>query len=388
MPKEFSCPSCGADLKLKREQTHVRCPYCESTVLVPEEFRSRPEEPAGQPAAPPDYQAAQRAAVEQAARSAKFGRYLGCILPLVIIGFVLFMNWQFNPAVRGMFGGAVEKAASSVGLAEGREVLSFGGEGTGAGLFEDARFVTADAGGNIYVAEFDTGRIQVFDPEGGFRTQWFLEAEDGDDEVYISGMDATSDGRLAIARESELHIYDGQTGEHLRELEHPDGWGFEDVCVADDGSVVATWYKSRDDVVRFSPEGELDLHIPEVVSGVTGDSELECKVAVGGRGDIYVLGTFNTAVLRYSRSGEFRNRFGSEGDAEGQFSSPGAIAVDGRGNPHVADMFGVMVFASDGRYLDTWLEGGYVFDMDYRDGRMYTVDNREQVRVMRVPELE
>ena len=387
MSKEFSCPSCGADLKLKGDQAHVRCPYCESTVFVPEEYRDRPQQPRQQheTTTPPDYTAAQQAAMQQAAKSAKFGRWLGCLLPLVIIGFVLFMNYQFNPAFRGLFGGAVEKAASSVGLAEGSELLSFGGEGTGAGLFEDARHVTSDADGNIYVAEYGSGRVQVFDHEGEFQTQWFVgEGED----VYIAGMDATADGRLAVTYGSELWLLDGATGERLRQLEHPDGWGFDDVCVADDGSIVATWYKNRDDLVRFSPDGKLDLHITEVVSGVTGDSELDANVAVDGQGAMYVLGTFNCGVVKYTRTGEFRNRFGSEGDAEGQFNSPGAVEVDGQGNLHVADIFGVKVYAPDGRYLDTWIEGGYVYDMDFRDGRMYTVNNEEKVRVLRVPEFE
>ncbi len=387
MSKEFSCPSCGADLKLKGDEVHVRCPYCESTVFVPEEYRSKPVQPSHEqtPAVTPDYQAAQRAAMEQAAKSAKFGRWLGCLLPLVIIGFVLFMNYRFNPAVRGMFGGAVEEAASSVGLGGRGEVLSFGGEGTGAGLFEDARFVASDADGNIYVAEHGTGRVQVFDDEGEFRTQWFVgEGED----VYMGGMDAAADGRLAVTYGSELWLLDGETGEPLRQLEHPDGWGFDDVCVADDGSIVATWYKNRDDLVRFSPGGGLDLHITEVVSGVTGDSELDATVAVDGQGAIYVLGTFNCAVVKYTRAGEFRNRFGSEGDAEGQFSNPGVVEVDGQGNLHVADIFGVRVFAPDGRYLDTWIEGGYVYDMDFRDGRMYTVNNEEKIRVLTVPEFE
>ena len=388
LSKEFSCPSCGADLKLKGDETHVICPYCESTVFVPDEYRTKPSKthpPVHSSGTDTDYQAARRAAMQQAAKSAKFGRLLGCIMPILIIGFILLMNFLFNPAFHRMFGGALNKVASGVGLAERQELLSFGGEGTGAGLFEDARYVTADAQGNIYVAEYGGGRVQVFDDQGQFQTQWF--AGDGDD-IYIGGMDATADGRLAVTYDSELWILDGETGEVLRQLRHPDGWGFEDVCVADDGSVLAGWYKSRDDLVRFSPDGKLDLHVREVVSGITGDSELDTRVAVDGRGDIYVLGSFNCAVVKYSRNGEFRSRFGSSGDAEGQFSSPGALETDGQGNLHVTDMFGVKVYAPDGRYLDTWAEGGYVRDLDYRDGRMYMVDTQQRVRVLRVPAFE
>jgi DNA-directed RNA polymerase subunit RPC12/RpoP len=392
LAKEFSCPSCGADLKLKGTETHVVCPYCESTVLIPDEFRRKPErrEPE-HTAETPDYAAAhraamQKAAMEQAAKSASFGRWLGCLLPILIVGFVMVMNFLFNPAFRTMFESTFGKAASAVGLAEAQEVLSFGGEGTGAGLFEDARHITVDGEGTIYVAEYGSGRVQLFDGEGSFQTQWFLG--EGDD-VYISGMDAMSDGRLVIALSGELWIHDGETGERIRMLEHPDGWGFDDVCVADDGSIVTTWYCNRDDLVRFDPQGRLDLHVPEAISGVTGDSELDSKVTVDGQGNIYLLGTFNYAVLKYTRSGEFSNRFASEGDEDGQLTSPGVIEADGQGNIHVSDMWGVQVYAPDGRWLGEWLEGaGYIFGMDYRDGMMYTVDANQRVRVLRVPSFD
>ena len=243
MAKEFSCPSCGADLKLSGTETHVVCPYCDSTVFIPDEYRSRPQREKPQHTTPSsDYEAAHRAAMQQAAmqqatKSAKFGRWLGCLLPVMIIGFVMVMNFLFNPAFRMMFDNTVGKAASAVGLGESSEVVSFGGEGTGAGLFEDARHIAVDAQGTIYVAEYGTGRVQLFDGAGNFRTQWFIgEGDDG----YVSGMDAMSDGRLVIAIGGELGVYDGETGKRLRLLEHPEGWGFDDVSVGDDGSVVAT----------------------------------------------------------------------------------------------------------------------------------------------------
>src|SRR5262249_37394439 len=51
-------------------------------------------------------------------------------------------------------------------------VLTFGGEGTGPGLFNDARNIALDASGNIYVSDYIGGRIQVFDETGKFITQW------------------------------------------------------------------------------------------------------------------------------------------------------------------------------------------------------------------------
>jgi NHL repeat. len=50
--------------------------------------------------------------------------------------------------------------------------MEFGSEGIGPGMFTSASSIAVDGSGRIYVGEYDDGRIQVFDPEGKFITQW------------------------------------------------------------------------------------------------------------------------------------------------------------------------------------------------------------------------
>jgi DNA-directed RNA polymerase subunit RPC12/RpoP len=38
--REFDCPSCGASLQIKKGQKTLSCPYCDSTVIVPDSFSS------------------------------------------------------------------------------------------------------------------------------------------------------------------------------------------------------------------------------------------------------------------------------------------------------------------------------------------------------------
>ena len=54
-------------------------------------------------------------------------------------------------------------------------LLNFGSEGIGPGMFKDARSIAIDGSGKIYVGEYIGGRIQVFDPEGNFMTQWTVD---------------------------------------------------------------------------------------------------------------------------------------------------------------------------------------------------------------------
>jgi sugar lactone lactonase YvrE len=101
---------------------------------------------------------------------------------------------------------------------------------------------------------------------------------------------------------------------------------------------------------------------------------------VDGSGNIYALAYFNEGVFVFSPDGKYLSRFGSMGDAEGQFTSPRSIAVDNLGKIYIADFPGVMIFASDGRYLDTLPVNGAAMGMAFDDqNNLYVVaDNQVQ----------
>jgi hypothetical protein len=220
--------------------------------------------------------------------------------------------------------------------------------------------------------------VQVFDAEGEFITQWDVKGDD----VYISGMDCTRDGTVCLAYEGAVWLHDGMSGEMENVLHWGDHSGFEDVCVAPDGSVIAAWNVFEDNIVRFDPSGAVDLVIPDAISGQTGDSELDMKVAVDGAGNMYALGTFNNAVVSYSPDGRFIDRFGSDEDVPGGFTAPHAIGTDATGRVLVSDFQGVMVFDSSGLYYGTIDVDGFVFDLDVDDdNRLYTVSGDCMVSV-------
>jgi len=100
---------------------------------------------------------------------------------------------------------------------------------------------------------------------------------------------------------------------------------------------------------------------------VTENSELDTRVAIDGLGNIFALGTFNTAVFKFSPEGKYLNRFGGDGDQPGQFRAPEAIAVDGQGRVYVSDFKGIQVFDGAGRYLDLIKVDGFPFGMTFND---------------------
>jgi ribosomal protein L7/L12/streptogramin lyase len=316
--------------------------------------------------------------VSPLAEASKGGR--SCI----IAGFILFLVLvTVIPVLIGMTsqGGPLAGAWAGINpFAGGKVTLAFGKEGTGPGYFTGARFISVDNNGHIFVGEDNGGRVQVFDDNGNYLTQWKATGEENGD-IYLSSLAAGRDGAVYTVVGSQLYVYDGMTGNLLGRLDHPDGWGFDDVTLAPDGSVVAAWYKNRDDLIRFNRNGQVNLLLESAIGNVTHDSELDMRVAVDGSGNIYALAYFNEAVFVFSPDGRYISRFGSVGDADGQFTSPRSITVDNLGRIYIADFPGVMIFASDGRYLDTLSVNGAVMGMTFDDqNNLYLVADEQVLR--------
>ncbi len=224
--------------------------------------------------------------------------------------------------------------------------LSFGSEGIGPGQFEDARSIAVNnSTGDIYVGEYVGGRIQVFDAEGNFKTQFLVDTE-----MPLRGLDVDRSGNVYVVQSGVISKYSGETGELIEELPFEAGWGFDDVVVAPDGGLVAPWSY---DIVRMNASGQPTLTIPDAVESQTGDSELDMRMAVDGLGNIYALGTFNSAVLKFGPDGKFIDLFGG-GDGPGALDSPMAIAVDGQGRIYVSELVGpIKIYDSGGQYINS-----------------------------------
>jgi sugar lactone lactonase YvrE len=202
-----------------------------------------------------------------------------------------------------------------------------------------------DAEGRIYIGEYSGGRVQVFDRDGKFVTQWTA-----DPKMPLRGMTADRRGNVYIVQKGEINKYEGTTGRFLGKV--GDGAGrYDDVFATPDGGLVAFARKQYDNVVKLDASGQVKQVIEKAVSGQTERSELSIRVAADGTGNVYALGEFNDAVFKFSPDGRFQTRFGGDGDEPGLFRAPGAVAVDNQGRVYVADFKGVQVFDPNGRYL-------------------------------------
>lgn len=470
MADTFNCPNCGAPLDYKGSDPIIRCPYCNGSVVVPDNLRAKP----AFSAQPHNYtlsglgnmgnlvnQArrikevkdlalagnmddavrlyceitgvspeAARAPVEALAggrpitltglnlgelmpsqprvmvssqsfgvnpveekKSQSLGRTIGCGIGCLTVGIALFILLStLIPMMGGLAGVAVglkpdvmltaipyvSNLPQIQGLAGyGTRDLSFGGEGTGPGLFDDVRAIAVDpSNGNIYAADYGGGRVQKFDTQGKFITQWILEGKN----TYISSMVVDRQGNVFIVATGKLLQYDAD-GNLVGQLKAGSIDHFDNITVGADGSLYGT---AGEDVIHFKANGQV---LGRVTSTVPGDETVsDAKIAVDGLGNAYLLGTFNNSIFKFGPDGKFLNRFGSEGDEPGQFRAPYALAVDGKGQVYVSDFKGVQVFSNDGRYINV-LNVDFAYGLTFDDqGRLYITTNQKKVERYTLPQ--
>lgn len=233
------------------------------------------------------------------------------------------------------------------GLGLARQELAFGGSGSGPGLFDDVRAIGVHpVNGSIYAANYADGRVQAFDPQGNFLTQWIIPKEKT--APYFDDMAVGRDGTIYIPVYGKLRRFDAN-GQLLGEFDLGRDY-VQNLDVNADGTLVVI--ANGEDILWLSPQGEIQRRLDDAVSSVSGDSELSASVAVDGLGKVFVMAHFNDAIFVFDANGRFLNRFGSDGDAPGQFRGLMAIEVDNQGRVFVSDVKGIQVFSNDGRYLD------------------------------------
>jgi streptogramin lyase len=379
--KTFDCPKCGATVSYDPNTAGgtARCSYCQSQLGVPNDFRGQAAfvieqiEMAG----------------PKVVSGAKKAVSMLVLIPIVIMVLVFVVMLVVSGLIRNIIRTAITAPNMPVATRSGpggsrtadpansvaSVVLKFGSEGIGPGMMTDARSISVDGKGNIYVGEYIGGRIQVFDSAGNFITQWMV-----DPKMPLRGLTADRKGNVYVVQRGNITRYEGETGKFLGQVIYGKGAGFDDVISTPDGGLLCAWYSGgSDDVVRFNAEGKAVSTISKAISTAADRSELDTRVAIDGLGNIYALGSFTNGVFKFRPDGKFLNRIGGPGHQPGQISAANAIAVDGKGRVFVSDSKGVQVFDSDGRYLAVFKPDGVASGMVFNDKNELLVVARKKV---------
>jgi len=379
--QSFNCPNCGAPLEYHDgDPSTIRCPFCSTSVIVPQELR---------PAQPPAELVFSFPVDSTPRTPAKRASCLPAIIIAAVVVVILaavliplFATQQATSAIDSITGQVNQMSTQALSIVTAaarpthapaptptraasptpsfaRAALQFGKQGIGPGLLNDARNITVDGKGTLYIADYQGGRVQAFDSTGKYLSQWKV----GGKNTIIEGLAATLKGEVYVSADGYVYGVDGATGKQLSKWSNPNGGEYGDLAITPEGNLATAWYEGRwgmittleghrDDLVVLNPQGKEVLRVPSFISNQTGALALDNFITVDGKGNFYVLS--GGTIYKFGPDGKYINSFGSTGSAPDQFNYPTSLAVDGLGRLFVGDSRKVLVFSPDGRFIDSF----------------------------------
>jgi DNA-binding beta-propeller fold protein YncE len=217
----------------------------------------------------------------------------------------------------------------------------------GAGGLHDPWGIAVDTDGHVYVADTWNHRIQKFDSDGGFVTMWGAHGVNED----ASGAEGLFWGPRAIAIGPDGRIYVSDTGNKRIQVFEPDGqfvtqWGgrglqdgrFDEpvgVAVSVDGTshVADTWNQR----IQVFDAQQFFVRKWEVDSWYGQSLENKPYLALDAQQRVYATDPEGYRILVFDPEGRFLASLGRYGTEDDAFMLPTGIAVDADGYIYVAD---------------------------------------------------
>jgi DNA-binding beta-propeller fold protein YncE len=270
-----------------------------------------------------------------------------------VANFALYMRrdtvqqlWEYGP--EALSAAAAQPGDEYIERWQPRTALDvWGGPGSEPGRFSAPKGMAVDGNGNLYVADSQNHRIQVFDGNGNLVRQW---GEQGSgpgqfNEPWDVAVSPAGDIYVADTWNHRIQVYSAQ-GNLLR------GWGI---------------FGEALDVTGYGDR----LYGPR-------------SLAFDDEGNLYVADTGNKRVIKYDANDRMVTAVGGAGDEAGYLQEPVGLALGPEGDLYVVDTWNrrIQVFDADLEYVRQWpvwaWEGTSISNKPYmavdEDGHVYVTD--------------
>jgi DNA-binding beta-propeller fold protein YncE len=274
--------------------------------------------------------------------------------------------------------------------------------------------------GNIWVADGDNDRFQIFAPDGSLLEVWGTSGSGkGEIDFETLGWGGYDEGAIAFAPDGSFYVAD--VGNHRIQKFGPDrtfqtAWGSEgtepgqfdtpiDLVVDDQGRVYVV-DSFRNQTVPADPEtGAVQVfdadgrYLAEWGEFGSKPGQLKGPFGIGldPDGTLLIAEFDNNRVQRFTREGELLDEWGKYGLGDGEFIWAMDAAVDAAGRVFVTDYSNsrVQVFDHDGQFLAAWGKygtGAGEFESALGvavggDGTVYVSDEGKRLQAFRVGDL-
>jgi tripartite motif-containing protein 71 len=274
----------------------------------------------------------------------------------------------------------------------GTFITKWGSYGKNDGQLNAPSGISADASGNIYVADTGNNRIQKFSSNGTFITKWGSYGKNDGQLKFPSSISLDDSGNVLVADTYNNRIQKfskdgtfitkwGSYGDADGQFNAPSGIAVD----PSENMIVADAHNGR--IQKFSKDGTFITKwgSPDLPAGPRNldQVKLPFSVAVDKFENMFVTDVGDNRVRKFSSNGTFITKWGSYGDADGQFNAPSGIAVDPFGNIYVADTGNnrIQKFSSNGTFITKWGSYGDA-DGQFNAPSGIAVDPSENVYVL------
>jgi DNA-binding beta-propeller fold protein YncE len=227
---------------------------------------------------------------------------------------------------------------------QGNLSFTFGGKGSGNGLFNAPLGITIDSQGNVYVADSGNRRIQIFSSRGQFRSLFAVTSQPGEkpadpvdlalDEgrkrIYVVDND---NHRILVYSLTDYKLLESWSseGEGMQLLRNP----FFIALAKDTSLLVVDVLNTR--VQVWTPQGEAVSTIGGY--GVDlGQLYRPKGVCVDKDNNIFVSDSYVGAIQTFNRYGYFKTVAGDETGEVMIWKTPVGITIDDRQRFYVVEM--------------------------------------------------
>ena len=232
-----------------------------------------------------------------------------------------------------------------------RPVLSFGREGSSAGIFDWPWGIAVNEKDEIAVADRDNHRIQVFSSNGTHLRTFGRKGNQQGEFNRPTGIAFHNDNIIVLdnsnhrvqlfSDQSEYLGQFGVKGNLDHQLKNPLG-----LSIDSDGNIIVA--DSQNKLVKiFSNSGQFLRKI-----GTTGSFTFPFHCIEQG-GQFLVSDTHEHCIKVFNMEGKYLHQFGKKGDGKGELEPPYCLSVDKVGNLIVceADNNRIQVFESNGKFV-------------------------------------
>ena len=219
----------------------------------------------------------------------------------------------------------------------GTHLRTFGREGNNQGEFNCPTGI-AFHNDNIIVADKDNHRVQLFSDQGKYLGQFGGQGSLDHQLKYPHGLSIDSDGNIIVADSGNklIKIF-SQSGQFLRKIGTGCSFTYPFHCIQHDNYLIVSYY--GDHCVKvFDREGNF-LYKFGKKGGGDGEFNGPGCLSVNKVGHLLVCDRLNHRIQVFELSGRFITKFGKKGSEIGEFNAPVSVAVLSDGRIVVSDFY-------------------------------------------------